>query len=92
MHSLKDDTSIIVKGAGRRSVVVFWEREDYLRETYGQLDDKEVYGQVPNNAIVLANTLMKVLEKNSSAGKFVEEHSWLFFNKRSYICKILFGT
>ena len=37
--------------------------EDYLKEAYGQLDDKVVYEQVPNNTSVLANTLMKALEK-----------------------------
>ena len=28
---------IIVKGADNKSVVVVWDREDYLKETYKQL-------------------------------------------------------
>ena len=63
LHSLKDDRSIIIKGADKGSVVVVWDREDYLKEAYRQLDDKEVYEQVPDDASVLANTLMKALEK-----------------------------
>ena len=62
-YSLKDDPSIIIKGADKDSVVVVWDREDYLKEAYRQLDDKEVYQQVPDDSSVLANTLMKALEK-----------------------------
>ena len=48
MHSLKDDRTIIIKDADRGSAVVVWDREDYLKEAYRQLDDKEVYEQVPD--------------------------------------------
>ena len=34
-----------------------------MKEAYRQLDDKEVYEQVPNGLSVLANTLMKALEE-----------------------------
>ena len=63
LYSLKDDCSIIIKGAGKGSVVVVWGREDYLKVAYRQLDDKEVYEQVPDDPSVLASTLMKALEK-----------------------------
>ena len=42
LYSLKDDTSIIIKGADKNSVAVVWDREDYLKEAYRQLVDKEV--------------------------------------------------
>ena len=57
LHSLKDDH----KGAGKGTVVVAWDREDYLKEAYGQLDEKEVYEQVQNNPNAIANTLIKAL-------------------------------
>ena len=57
LYSLKDDPSIIIKGADGESVVFVWGREDCLKEAYRQLEDKEVYEQVPNN------TSMKALEK-----------------------------
>ena len=63
MYSLKDDPSIIIKGAVKGSVVVVWNREDYLKEAYRQLDDKEVYEQVLDAPSVLVNTLMKPLAK-----------------------------
>ena len=63
LYSLKDDRSIIIKGADKGSAVVVWDREDYLNEAYRQLDDKEVYEQLPDDPSVLANTLMKALEK-----------------------------
>ena len=63
MYSLKDDPSIIIKVADKGSVVAVWDREDYLKEAYRQLDDKELNEQVPNNPSVLVNTLIKALEK-----------------------------
>ena len=62
MYSLKDDPSIIIKNADKGSVVLVWDREDYLDEASRQLDYKEVYEQVPDDPSVLANTLIKVLE------------------------------
>ena len=40
--SLRNDSTIIIKGAEKSSVVVVWDREDCLREAYKQLEDKEV--------------------------------------------------
>ena len=60
---MKDDPSIIIKGAEKGSVVVVLDREDSLKEAYRQFDDKELYERVPDDPSVLANTLMKALEK-----------------------------
>ena len=80
LYSLKDDPSIIDKGADKGSVVIVWDREDYLKEAYRQLDDKEVYEQVPDDPSVLANTLIKALEKIRLRGGFVKGHYRLFFS------------
>ena len=48
LYSLKDDPSIIIKGTDKGSVVVVWDREDYLKEAYQQLYDSEVYEEIPN--------------------------------------------
>ena len=45
------------------SFVVVWNREDYFKEAYKQLYDREVYEEVPNDPNVLINTIMKALEK-----------------------------
>ena len=36
LYSLKNDNTIIIKGADKGSVVV-WDREDYLKEAHKQL-------------------------------------------------------
>ena len=63
LYSLKDDPSIMIKGADKGSVVAVWDREDYLKEAYKQLEDREVYEEVPNDPNVLINTIKKALEK-----------------------------
>ena len=63
MYSLKDDPGIIIKYADKGSVVVVWDQEDYLKEAYRQLDDREVYEHVLEDPSALANTLIKALEK-----------------------------
>ena len=42
LYSLKDDPTIIRKGADKGSVVVAWGREDYLKKAYTQLNDRKV--------------------------------------------------
>ena len=49
LYSLKDDPSVIIKRADKCSVVAVWDREDYLKEAYKQLDDREVYEEVSND-------------------------------------------
>ena len=73
LYSLKDDPNIIIKDADRNSVVVDWGREDYLKEAYKELDDKEMYEQVPDNLSVLANTLIKALEKLRLQGDLLKD-------------------
>ena len=63
LYSLRDDSSIIIKGADKGSVVVVWDRKDYLKEAYKQLEDREVYEEVPNDPSVLLNTIIKAVEK-----------------------------
>ena len=48
LYRLKDDPSIIIKSTYKGSIVVVWDRKDYLKEAYKQLDDREVYEEVPN--------------------------------------------
>ena len=63
LYSLKDNPSILIKGADKGYVVVVWDRENYLKEAYKQLDDREVYEKVPNDPNILINTIMKAFEK-----------------------------
>ena len=67
MYNLKNDPGIIIKGAGR-DPLSFSLKEDCLKEAYRQLEDKEVYKQVPNNTSVLVNTSMQALESIALPG------------------------
>ena len=62
-YSLRDDSIIIIKGANKGLDVVVRDNEDYLKEAYKQLEDKEVYEEVSNDSYVLVNTIIKALEK-----------------------------
>ena len=57
---MRDDSTIIIKGADIGSVVVVWDKEDYLNEAYKQLEHRE---EVINDPNVLVNTVIKALEK-----------------------------
>ena len=63
LHNFRDDSTIIIKGADKGSVVVVWDREDYLNKVYKQLEDRKVFGEVSNDPNVLVNTIIKALEK-----------------------------
>ena len=65
-HSINDDPCIINTGADLVSIVAC--NRDYLKETCRQLDDREVYEEIPNYPIILINTIMKDLEKISLWG------------------------
>ena len=61
MYSLKDDKSIIIKGAEKGAAVIVWDRENYLKEASKQLEDKEVYLEVLNDSSAL-ESIIKSLE------------------------------
>ena len=46
LDNLRNDSTIIIIDADKGSVVVVWDREDYLKEPYKQLEDREVYEEV----------------------------------------------
>ena len=64
LYSLRDGSNIIMKGAGKCLVVVAWDREDYLKEAYKQLEDREVYEEVSNDPNALVNTIINALENS----------------------------
>ena len=63
LYSLRDDSTNIIKGPDKGSVVDVWDREDCLKEAYKQLEDREVYEEVSSDSNVLINTIIKALEK-----------------------------
>ena len=51
LNSLRNDTSIIIKGADKGSAVVVWDRKDYIKEVNSQLMDNNVYEEVSGDII-----------------------------------------
>ena len=60
MYSLKDDKSIIIKGAEKGAAVIVWDRENYLKEASKQLEDKEVYLEVLNDSSALESIIKEI--------------------------------
>ena len=50
--------------------MIVWDREDYIKEVTKQLEDKEVYMEVPNDSSALVSTIFKSLEKIRKRGDF----------------------
>ena len=73
MYSLKDDKSIIIKGADKGLTVIVWDREDYIKEATKQLEDKEAYMEVPNDSSALVSTIFKSLEKIRKHGDLSQD-------------------
>ena len=63
LYSLRDDSTSMIKGSDKGLVVVVWDRKDNLKVGYKQLDDKEVYEEVPNDPCFLVNTIIRAFEK-----------------------------
>ena len=57
MYSLNHDKFIITKGVDKGVPVIVWDREDYLKAASKQLEDKEMYMEVPNDSSALVNTI-----------------------------------
>ena len=62
-YNLRDDPTIVIKGADKDSEVVVRDLEDYLKEASNQLGDKDVYEEVQNDPSTLINIIMHALEK-----------------------------
>ena len=61
--------------------MIVWDREDYLKEASKQLEDKEVYLEVPNDSSTLVRTIIKSLEKIRKRGDLPQD-TRLFHSKR----------
>ena len=81
MYSLKNDNTIVIKGADKGSAVVVWDREDYLKEAHKQLSDEKVYEEVTNDPSSLESTIFTALNKIRARGDLSADNLEYFFNK-----------
>ena len=60
IDSLRNDPSIIIKGADKGSCIVVWDREDYLSEAEKQLGVEDVYEKLEGEVV---SPLVSVIKK-----------------------------
>ena len=53
--------------------MIVWDHEDYIKEVTKQLEDKEVYMEVPNDSSALVSTIFKSLEKIRKCGDLSQD-------------------
>ena len=61
MRSLQNDRSVIIKLADKGSIVVIWDRQDYLKEAERQLSDSSIYKEVK----VIEKDLVDLVDKSN---------------------------
>ena len=59
LRGLADDGSIVIKQADKGSCVVVWCRDDYIKETNKQLEDKTVYKDIDFKETILSDSVDK---------------------------------
>ena len=59
LYSLKDDPSIIIKGANKGFVVVVWDREDYLRRHIDSLTINKCINKSKTTRVPLTTLYLK---------------------------------
>ena len=76
VYSLKDGNSIIVKEANKRSAIVVWDRDDYLREAKNQLNDqnvcKELTGDAEGPLEKIIKTVLKKIRDRDISGSTLD--------------------
>ena len=73
LYDLKNDENIVIKGADKGSVVVVWDREDYIKEAEKQLGDSDVYEEVSDHPEPLISTIHRTIEKIRKRGDLKKE-------------------
>ena len=81
LFDLKNDKTIVIKGADKVSAVVVWDRDDYIQEAEKQLRDKEIYEEVSNDPQSLINTIHRVVEKIRKRGDLPADNIKYFMVK-----------
>ena len=73
LYDLREDKNIVIKGADKGSAAVVWDREDYIKEAEKQLEDSDVYEEVPDDPEPLISTIHRTIEKIRKRGDLKKE-------------------
>ena len=81
LPDLKNDKTIVIKGADKGSAVVVWDRDDYIQEAEKQLGDKEIYEKISNDPQPLIDTNYRTVEKLRKRGDLSADNIKYFMVK-----------
>ena len=73
LYDLKNDKNIVIKGADKRSAVVVWDREDYIKKAEKQLRGFDAYEEVPDDLEPLISTIHRMIGKIRKTGDLKKE-------------------
>ena len=68
LYDLKNDKSIVIKGADKGSALMVWDRDDYIKEVEKQLGDSDVSEEVSDDPEPLISTIHTTIEKIRKRG------------------------
>ena len=78
MYSLRVNKTVVIKGVDKVTAAIVWNLEDYLKKVSKQLEENEVYMEVPNNPSAFVSTILKQLEKIRKRGNLSQSNSIIF--------------
>ena len=85
IHGLKDDKSIIFKGANKGAKLIVWDGKDYLKEVSKHWEYKEVYLKFSNNLTTFASMTFHLtcesLERIKKRGDLLHDEQNYFLVK-----------
>ena len=68
LYDLKNDKSIVIKGADKGSALMVSDRDDYIKEVEKQLGDSDVSEEVSDDPEPLISTIHTTIEKIRKRG------------------------
>ena len=81
LFDLKNNKTIVNKGADKGSAVVVWDRDDYIQEAENQMGDKEIYEKISNDPQPLIDTIHRAVEKIRKRGELSADNIKYFMVK-----------
>ena len=88
LYNLKNDKTIVIKSADKGSVVVIWDREDYIKEAKNQLGDTNICEEVPNDTKPLMNIILNTSEKICKRGHVFTDTLNYFLIKDAKLARV----
>ena len=73
LYILKNDKTIVIKGADKGTSVNAWDRGEYIKEAENRFGDTSIYEEVLNDAKPLMNIILNTLENIRNRGNICND-------------------